>query len=151
MRRWKFGRRLTADGVLRVRVEPVKPWTIRRVRAVWPQLGELDAVAVLVHLDGAVGRTFMDAHKNIREVVEQVADARLKQALLDPKTGELLREVVRAEVAALFAEVRAALTGTPVAPAGDRRRVMRCGKCRQPGHKATTCKAEAPAEPVVAA
>lgn len=141
LRAWRKAGRITADGVLRVNPRPAKPYTLRDVRRIWPDLGAFDQLAVLVDLDGVVRRGFMASkeHENIRKVVEQIADERVGRKLQESDTALLLRDLIRAEVAVIFGEVLAQADRPPSRlKVGGRQ--LRCSNCRELGHRATTCK-----------
>ncbi|MES2155413.1 MAG: hypothetical protein V4510_09795 [bacterium] len=136
---WRSGGRMRPDGLIRVSPRPDKPWTLERVAQAVPEAGAWDHIAALIFLDGVVRRQDM---KNIREVVEGIADARLKRALLDPENTGPIRTLIREELDAYFGEMagsmkRAEETERPAAPGAPAKRL--CGKCRKPGHKSTTC------------
>lgn len=140
--RWKAMGRLTADGTLRVRPDAPKPYTMQDVGRVWPHLPHLDRLAALIHLDGVVEENFMEAHENIRAVVERIADDRLRRVLAEPETQALLAEVVHAQIGAVFGGLLANLSaGKTMSRAGAHGagRKNKCGKCGTPGHRATTC------------
>ena len=143
IRVWRSHGRITADGVLRVATEPLKPYTLKDMARIMPQLNAWDRVAALIDLDGVVERGYMakTEHENIRAVVEHIADKRLALRLQDEDTNLVLRDIVRAEVAAIFGELRLnmATQGSTLKPGGYK---QKCSKCKQPGHRAPTCGAE---------
>jgi hypothetical protein len=143
---WRSGGRLRPDGTLRCSPRPDKPWTLERVAAAAPEANEWDHLAALILLDGVVRRRFMDSLKNIREVVEGIADDRLTRALQDPEHSEKIRTLVRDEVGAMFGELLGALKRGAAPPAEDTpaRSQRKCSKCGVLGHTAKTCTARGP-------
>ncbi len=148
---WRKAGRLTGppDFRLRVRVEPDPPWTLERVAAAAPESNEWDHLAALIILDGVVRRRFMDATKNIREVVAGIADEQITRALQDPTRGESIRAMVRDEVGAMFGELLGTIRrGGPQLPAPTASRAQRtCSRCGTLGHTAKTCQARGPVAP----
>lgn len=142
--KWRAAGRLTPNGVLRP--QPFEPWTLEQVAKAAPEANEWDHLAALIHLDGVVRRRFMNAHENIRAVVEGIADERLEKQLLDPTKGDAIRAIVRDEVGAMFAQ----LLGTmkrggaqepeALAPKYGQRT---CKTCGVKGHTSRTCKTTA--------
>lgn len=140
IRLWRKAGRLTTDGVLRVTQEPGKPYTLRDLARIWQHLGEFDALAALIELDGVVKGGYMNnkEHENIRKVIEQIADARVAVRLQDGDTAIVVRDLIRVEVAAIFGELLLRV-GAPISTLTVGGRQLKCSKCRQPGHRATTC------------
>ena len=80
-----------------------------------------------------------DAHENIKDVVEKIVDDRLTRRLQDPDQILVLKDIVRAEIAAVFGELLTR-TNSPVSTlSGGKGRQNKCSRCKQPGHRATTC------------
>lgn len=137
---WRHEGRLTKDGTLRVPSEPLPPYTLARVKRALPWLSTLDALAALAELDGVVQGDFMDAHRNIRLVIEEIVETALERRLaekLEAIFGRVLDEV-RADAPLKKEEVSATVVGA---------RKLKCSKCGEPGHRAPTCvsgTAEAP-------
>ena len=111
---WNRDGRLTADGRLRVSGNPWR-WTLDSVGRAFPDLRGLDRLAVLILLDGWVEEGWMDAHTNIRAVIDEIVDIRVARIF-----GQVLTEIRSS--GALSGD----LTGedTPV-PSGRRRRAKR--------------------------
>lgn len=148
---WRQEKRLTGppDFLLRVPKDHPEPYTLARVKSAMPWLETWDALAVLVELDGVVEANYMDAHKNIREVVEKIADERVAHALQGRDETTTIRDLIRTEIGAVFGELLGNL-GQKVTPqlAGTAGRGQRkCSKCGGLGHMRTTCTASGAATP----
>lgn len=141
---WKKDGRIAEDGRLRVGLKPPEPYTQADLMRIWPHLNVFDRLAALIILDGVVEEGYMGRkeHENIRAVVEEIADDRLTRRLQSSDTATIIKDLIRAEVAEIFGEVRLQFKqpGSALKVGG---RQMKCSKCRQPGHRATTCKASA--------
>ncbi len=139
---WREAKRLTGppDFLLRVSTDPLPPYTLARVRAAMPWLKTLDALAALIELDGVVQGDFMDAHRNIRLVIEEIVETALERKLaekLEAIFGRVLEEV-RADAPIPKDEISTNNVGA--------RKSNKCSKCGVPGHRATTCIATGPVE-----
>jgi len=94
LKKWNRQGRLREDGTVRVLNVQLEPWTLRRIGKIWPKLNEWDRIAVLVDLDGKMGRTWMDAHENVRAVIDEIVDLRISQIF-----GEVLMGLRRGDAA----------------------------------------------------
>lgn len=148
---WAQQGRLREDGTLRVSPDPTPPHTWAEVRAALPWLKTYDALAALIELNGVVEEEFMDAHKNIREVVEKIADERIELARSQDHDDKPIREIIREEVGAVFGELLALVSGTsrPTLQSAHARagKQRKCSKCGGAGHTRPTCVASGPAAP----
>lgn len=119
LRTWREEGRLTADGVLRVGQGALPRWTLTKVSRAFPELEGLDRWAVLIAADGVFRSDEMakDPHQNIREVIEEIVDTRLKK-------------VLREELAEIFGEVLVQVKAN--APVQDEdRSTLRAGRKHQ--------------------
>lgn len=140
---WRKNGRITADGTLRVSREPLAPYTLKDLIRIMPHLSVLDRLAALIELNGVVKGGFLSSkeHENIREVVEHIADERLAIRLQHLDTTMVLKDLIRAEVSAIFDEVLTKAK-TPISTQQGHKsagRQNKCSKCHMPGHRATTC------------
>lgn len=137
---WEKNGRITADGYLRVGRDPLAPYTLADLARIMPQLNVFDRLAALIDLDGVVKGGFMASkeHENIREVVEHIADQRVVRRLQDGDTMLVIKDLIRAEVSAIFGEVLERVKEpTSTLKVGGRQ--LKCSKCHQPGHRSPTC------------
>lgn len=129
LRTWARHGRLAPDGRLRVSEGPPPPWTIGRVRRAFSHLKLLDTLAVLIHLDGIIEEDYMEGHRNIRLVLEEMVDIAIKRSIpkeLDAIFGRVLEDIREDRVP----EQRTAL---------GRGGKATCSTCKQPGHTKRTC------------
>lgn len=137
---WRGHGRITADGYLRVGCAPLAPYTLSDLMRVMSHLNVFDRLAALIDLNGVVEGGYLNGkeHENIREVVEKIADSRVALRLSDGDTAMRLRDLIRVEVAEIFGEVLTRFN-SPASTLKVGGRQQKCSKCRQPGHRATTC------------
>lgn len=98
LRTWRTAGRLTADGTLRVDPGQAPRWTLTKIERAFPELSGWDRWAVLIAVDGIFRRADMarDPHQNIREVIEEIVDLRLKHRVREDLAdvfGEVLVQV----------------------------------------------------------
>ena len=98
LREWRNSGRLTQDGVLRVDPGPAPRWTLTKIKRAFPELSSWDRWSVLIASDGIFRRDEMakDPHQNIREVIEEIVDLRLKHRVREDLAdvfGEVLVQV----------------------------------------------------------
>ncbi len=98
LRWWRARGRLTTDGTLRVPDGPAPRWTLTKIERAFPDLNVWDRWAVLIAVGGIVRRNEMakDPHQNIREVLEEIIDLRLKHRVREDLAdvfGEVLVQV----------------------------------------------------------
>ncbi|MBS3927751.1 MAG: hypothetical protein KGZ65_04085 [Sphingomonadales bacterium] len=146
---WRAGGRLTASGLLRVSTRLAKPWTLEQVAKAAPEANFWDHLAALIILDGVVRRRFMDSLKNIREVVEGIADERLQRSLLDPNNSGPIRSLIREEIGHMFGELLGVIQRKvpQQEPSVMSRGQRKCSRCGVLGHTAKTCQARGPVAP----
>lgn len=137
---WKAHGRIAEGGRLRVDNKPLAPYTLKDLMRIMPHLNVFDRMAALIDLNGIVKEGYLQSkeHENIRAVIEGIADERLTRRLQAGDTTLVLRDLVRKEVSEIFGEVLARFT-SPISTAKPGGRTQKCSKCRQPGHRATTC------------
>lgn len=142
---WKESGRITADGFLRVGRDALKPYTPEDLMRIMPHLNVFDRLAALINLDGVVKEGYMDAHENIREVVQTISRDEFEKVLATPAAQSRIADIVHEQVGVIFGVLLDKLK-TPVASALSKKggRQNKCSKCHQPGHRATTCKNDAP-------
>lgn len=140
VREWEDAGRLTPDGRLRVADGMPPPWTLERIRAAAPEANEWDHLAALIFLDGVVQEGYMDAMQNIKQVVEGIAEERVKRALLDPENDGPIRGLIQDELAKTFGAILAGMKrGAPQEPQALIRTQRTCKKCGVKGHTTRTC------------
>lgn len=98
LRAWRAAGRLTSDGTLRVDAGPAPRWTLAKIKRAFPELNRWDRWAALIAADGIFRRDEMakDPHQNIREVIEEIVDLRLKRRVREDLAdvfGEVLVQV----------------------------------------------------------
>ncbi len=98
LRWWRARGRLTSDGTLRVPAGPAPRWTLTKIERAFPELTSWDRWAVLIAVDGTCRRDEMakDPLINIREVIEEIVDLRLKHRVREDLAdvfGEVLVQV----------------------------------------------------------
>ena len=142
---WAAAGRLAPDGLLRVALAPLAPYTLSSVGCLWPQLNRWDRLAALIDLDGVVEEGYMDAHENIRAVVEKLADERLVRALQEPAAQDRLKELVEATIGEVFGvllgKIKHGRHGVPWNKGKNK-----CSKCGVSGHSKRTCASKAKAD-----
>jgi hypothetical protein len=138
---WQAQGRLTDIGLLRVQDTERQPWTLAGVGEVWPELNHWDRLAVTVLLDGVVPGEFMneDAQKNAREVMERIADSRLRKVLREPDSRAIIAEVAHEVFGAIFGGLKADVNKGPVSALKPNARRLSCRKCGEAGHTARSC------------
>lgn len=151
---WRKAGRLTADGTLRVPPPgTVKAWTIETVMATWPHLTMWDRLAVLLELDGVVEEGYLDkdnkAHENIREVVQHISRDEVERVLRSPGARDLVAEIVHEQVGVVFEGMLDRIKGNKTTARPGAGKQQKCSKCKQPGHRATTCGRQRDAAPPV--
>lgn len=137
---WKEQGRITADGRLRVGTFAIKPYTLDDVRRTWEHLGVYDRIAVLIELDGVVEEGFMEAHEQIREVVQRIAKEQVEKYLSTPEGQAVVAEVAYQQLGVTFGRVLEQLkSDSTMRPAVGGKRQNRCSNCGTPGHRNKTC------------
>lgn len=135
---WKQEGRMTHDGYLRIAQIPVNSYTLDDITRLWQHLKFFDRLAALIILDGVVEEGFMDAHENIRAVVQSISREEIEKVLGTPEARERIADIVHEQVSGIFGTLLDKLKYPSITTRSGGKR-QRCGKCGIPGHRAKTC------------